>query len=141
VQLLAKHGFGVRLVPHAEASRAGLPRLDAVHTRVVCVVHLDMVGTCAHLRFLVQRLRRRLPDAAVVAGLWPEGEEAGSDVSPRDVGADVHAGSLREMVEACAARAADAKADGAEADGAQTAPAPAVPAAPVPLASPVPAAS
>ncbi len=106
VQLLTKHGFGVRLVPHAAVSRTNLPTLDARSVRMVCVVHLDMVGTSAHLRFLTQRLRRHIPEAGLAVGIWPGGGEAVADASPRDVDADVQADSLTAMVEACTARAA-----------------------------------
>ena len=102
-QLLGKHGFGARTLAHAEVSRSRLPTLDAARARLVLVVHLDMVGPTAHLRFLVQRLRRRLPGAGVIVGFWPE---EGSATGQDDVGADAGVATLREAVEACAARAA-----------------------------------
>jgi len=55
----------------------------------------------AHLRYLVRRLRARLPDTPIVAGIWREGDAAASDAELRKtVGADVIVTSLRAALDA-----------------------------------------
>ncbi|KMO28461.1 AI-2E family transporter [Methylobacterium aquaticum] len=101
-QLLAKHGFGTRVVPFEAVSRAEINALDAGAARMICISYLEISGTPAHLRYLVQRVRRRAPEAQVLVGLWPADDAVLSDPGARaSLGADHYAVSLREGVEAC----------------------------------------
>lgn len=101
-QLLHKHGFGTRVVPFEAVSRAEIGSLDASAARMVCISYLEISGTPAHLRYLVQRVRRRAPEAQVLVGLWPADDAVLSDPGARtSLGADHYAVSLREGVEAC----------------------------------------
>jgi predicted PurR-regulated permease PerM len=101
-QLLEKHGFGTRVVPFEAVSRAEIGSLDAGAARMVCISYLEISGTPAHLRYLIQRLRRRAPAAQVLVGLWPMDDAVLSDPGAREsLGADHYAVSLREGVEAC----------------------------------------
>ncbi|WP_207178216.1 AI-2E family transporter [Methylobacterium indicum] len=119
-QLLEKHGFGTRVVPFEDVTRSQIGALDAGDARMVCISYLEISGTPAHLRYLVQRLRRRAPDAQVLVGLWPADDAVLTDPDARaTLGADHYAVSLREGVEACLEAVRDA-------------PAPAHPASPLP---------
>ena len=101
-QLLEKHGFGTRVVPFEAVSRSEIASLDAAGTRMICISYLEISGTPAHLRYLVQRVRRRAPEAQVLVGLWPADDAMLSDPGARaSLGADHYAVSLREGVEAC----------------------------------------
>ena len=101
-QLLEKRGIGTRVVPFEAVSRAQIHSLDAEGARMVCVSYLEISGTPAHLRYLVQRIRRRLPDAQIVVGLWPADDEVMADSKARaSLGADAYVSSLRQGVEAC----------------------------------------
>ncbi|GJD60927.1 AI-2E family transporter [Methylobacterium frigidaeris] len=101
-QLLEKHGFGTRVVPFEAVSRAEIGSLDAAGARMICISYLEISGTPAHLRYLVQRVRRRAPEAQVLVGLWPMDDAVLSDPGAREsLGADHYAVSLREGVEAC----------------------------------------
>ena len=106
-QLLAKRGFGVRLVGYEEASRERISSLDTTGVVMACVSYLDITGSPAHLRYLVRRLRQRLPPrpsghAAILVGLWPAGDSALSDPQVQaQIGADDYASSLTGAVEAC----------------------------------------
>ncbi|UHC15457.1 AI-2E family transporter [Methylobacterium currus] len=101
-QLLEKHGFGTRVVPFEAVSRSAIASLDAAGARMICISYLEISGTPAHLRYLVQRLRRRAPEAQVLVGLWPADDAVLSDPGARaSLGADHYAVSLREGVEAC----------------------------------------
>jgi predicted PurR-regulated permease PerM len=103
VQLLAKRGLASRVVPHATIARAAIGKLDMGGVAMVCISSLDLSGSVSHLRYIVRRLRWRLPpDVPILVGLWPDEEEALQDERLRTaVGADYYARSLQETVEAC----------------------------------------
>ncbi|AWN45495.1 AI-2E family transporter [Methylobacterium terrae] len=125
-QLLGKHGFGTRVVPFEDVTRSGIASLAAEDARMVCISYLEISGTPAHLRYLVQRLRRRAPEAQVLVGLWPADDAVLTDPDARaTLGADHYAVSLREGVEACLEAVRDVPSTG-------VAPEPSPPGSPVP---------
>jgi hypothetical protein len=74
---------------------------------VVTSVALD--GVSAHLRYLVRRLRARLPQTPMVAGIWRQGDAAVASADlQKTVGADVLVTSLRAAVEAATSAAVSA---------------------------------
>ncbi|MBV9861269.1 MAG: AI-2E family transporter [Alphaproteobacteria bacterium] len=102
IQLLGKHGIGARLVPHEAVSRSRIAALDTAGTAMVCVSYLEVQGTTAQLRYLVRRLRRRVPGAPVLVGIWPSNDAFLTDNEQRaDLGADYYVTSLDEAVRAC----------------------------------------
>jgi hypothetical protein len=110
-QLLEKHGLGTRLLPYQAASRDRLEALDLEGVKMVCISYLDIAGTPAHLRSLLRRLRRRLPDVPILVGLWPANHAVFTGGDARGlVGADHYTQSLRESIEQCLAEAAGAEA-------------------------------
>ena len=101
-QLLRKHGLGARVASYEAVSRDGIRELDLTGVAMVCVSYLDISGNPAHLRYLLERLKRRAPGMPVLVGLWPVGEKVLTDAAiGREVGADVYVASLRDGVEAC----------------------------------------
>jgi predicted PurR-regulated permease PerM len=107
-QLLRKHGLGARVTPYQAVSREGIRDLDLAGVAMVCVSYLDISGNPAHLRYLLERLKRRAPGVPILVGLWPVGEKVLTDAAlGREVGADVYVSSLRDGVEACLRIAAD----------------------------------
>ncbi len=69
---------------------------------MICVSYLDITGNPSHLRYLLERLRRRAPGVPILVGLWPVGEKVLTDQAVgREVGADAYVSSLRDAVEAC----------------------------------------
>ncbi|MGU3538187.1 AI-2E family transporter [Methylobacterium sp. A54F] len=105
-QLLAKRGFGVRVVPFAELARARIDAFDPGPARMVCIISLAISGEPAHLRRLVARLRGRVPNARCVVGLWQADDAIHTDEAQRAaLGADDHVVSLRAAVEAALAAA------------------------------------
>ena len=101
-QLLGKHGLGARVVTYESASRERIASLDVSGTAVVCITYLDISGTPSHLRYLVQRLKRKLPHAPILVGLWSP--EAGVMREPRVraiIDADYYSTSLHEAVNCC----------------------------------------
>ena len=101
-QLLHKSGLKARVLQHEAASRSHIGSLDPEGVAMVCLCYLEIGGTPSHLRYLLRRLRDRLPAARLVVGLWPAEQAILTDDRLRAaVGADVYASSLREAVEAC----------------------------------------
>ena len=69
---------------------------------VVCLCYLELAGTPSHLRYLLRRLRQRLPEVRLLVGLWPAEQAILTDDRLRAaVGADFYTSSLREAVETC----------------------------------------
>jgi predicted PurR-regulated permease PerM len=101
-QLLNKHGLPARMSGHDSVSRAGLASLDLTEVTLVVVSYMEATGSPAHLRVLLRRLRARLPEAALVLGLWASELEPEPDRDVRGVtGADATAGTLRESLALC----------------------------------------
>jgi predicted PurR-regulated permease PerM len=101
-QLLGKHGLGAQPVPHAAVARGRVSSLDVSGVAMVCISYLEISGSPAHLRYLLRRLRQRLPGAPLLVGLWPAEEAVLKDRQLQAmVGADHYTSSLRETVTAC----------------------------------------
>jgi hypothetical protein len=102
-QLLTKHNLGSRVAPHQAASREYIPALDVEGVAMVCISYLKISGSPAHLRYLVRRLRGRLPTGTpILVGLWPAEDEVLHDHALQGlVGADHYTTSLGEAVEIC----------------------------------------
>lgn len=101
-QLAAKHGLGTRVVPYEAVSRAGIATLDAANVRMICLSYLEIGGTPAHLRYLLRRLRNRMPEVPILVGLWPADDAVLSNQSRQaSLGADYYVSSLREAVILC----------------------------------------
>lgn len=101
-QLLRKHGLGARVAPHQAVSRANVESIDTTGVAMVCISYLEISGSPAHLRYLLKRLRQKLPNAPILVGLWPAEDVVLSDERLRAViGADFYVSSLREAITAC----------------------------------------
>lgn len=102
-QLLSKHGMNGRVVGHEDVSRDRITRLETSGAVMACISYLDIAGSPAHLRYLIQRLRARLPGGTpILVGLWPTDDTALTDKAMQaSVGADYFVSSLAESVTAC----------------------------------------
>jgi predicted PurR-regulated permease PerM len=101
-QLLGKHGLGARVVPHEAVSRSSIIGLDVTGVAMACIVYLEISGNPAHLRYLIRRLRQKLPEAPILVGLWPADDPVLADEKLRAaIGADCYVTSLREGVKCC----------------------------------------
>jgi predicted PurR-regulated permease PerM len=101
-QLLRKHGVGSQLVPHEAVSRNRIGSLPVAGVAMICISYLEISGHPAHLRYLLERLRQRLPGVAVLVGLWPMEDAVMKNLALRkEVGASYYTTSLREAVNAC----------------------------------------
>ncbi len=110
VQLLGKHGMSGRLVSYGDVSRQAITALDVTGVKMACISYLDISGSPAHLRYLIQRLRQRLPKGApILVGLWPAEDSALKDPSIQSgIGGDYFTASLEQAVSACAQAAGKA---------------------------------
>jgi len=101
-QLLGKHGLGADSVTHETVSRANIAALKPDDYAMVCISYLEISGTPSHLRLLIRRVRQRMPNAAILVGLWPSEANVDADDGLRaSVGASHYVSSLREAVNAC----------------------------------------
>lgn len=101
-QLLEKHGLETRLVPHEAVSRNAIMELDMTGVQMMCISYLEISGTPAHLRYLLRRLRKQVPKAPILVGLWPAEDAVLKSESLRTtLGADYYVSSLREAVVQC----------------------------------------
>ena len=101
-QLLRKHDLGARILSFEQAARENIAALDTGGVAMVCISYLEITGSPAHLRYLLRRLRDRLPGAPVLVGLWPaEDEVLHEDRLRAVIGADYYTTSLHEAVDAC----------------------------------------
>jgi predicted PurR-regulated permease PerM len=100
-QLLAQRGVAARRIQHDLVSRELIGQLDLTGVKVVTVSCLELAGAPAHIRYLIRRIRHRAPEAAVIAGLWSDGESAlrDSDIQ-KALGADRYVASMRDAVDA-----------------------------------------
>ena len=98
-QLLVNHGIGARVVPSEAVSVANLMQLDVAGVQMAFLSYLEP-GSFANPRYLVRRLRRRLPQATIVDGFWTlpaqEVEDRDALMATR---ADCVVTSLRQAVE------------------------------------------
>ena len=98
VQLLEKHGVSAQVAPSSAVSFANLPHLDVDGIRIACLSYLEP-GGFTNARFLVRRLRRRLPHVTIVIGFWTlTTEEAEAQGALAATGADRLVTSLRQAV-------------------------------------------
>ncbi|KQT93050.1 hypothetical protein ASG60_06460 [Methylobacterium sp. Leaf469] len=111
-QLLRTRGIGARTVPFAELARARIDTFDPGPARLACIVSTAISGEPTHLRRLAERLRRKLPRARLVVGLW-QADENGLDEAAqrRAIPADMHVTSLRGAIDAIVAAADPATPD------------------------------
>jgi predicted PurR-regulated permease PerM len=98
-QLLQKHGIGARVVPSGAVSVPNLFRLDVTGVQMAFLCYLEP-GSFSNPRYLVRRLRRKLPRATIVAGFWTlKREEAEERSALTATGADLVAVSLQQAVD------------------------------------------
>ena len=105
VSLLKQSGLGARLVKYRDASRNGIETLDVSNVAMVCIAYLNISGSPAHLRYLVQRLRARLaPGTPILIGLWSAEDTAIHTQAGRAaISADFFTSSFNEVLKFCQA--------------------------------------
>jgi hypothetical protein len=101
VHLLEQRGLGSRLIRYKDVSRYGIGTLDTTDVAMVCIAYLNLSGSPAHLRYLIQRLRRYLPAGTpILVGLWPE-DDITTKETQSECGADYFVSSFEEVLRYC----------------------------------------
>jgi hypothetical protein len=102
-QLLDKEGMAARVASCQAVSAPNLFRLDVTGISIVCLSYLE-ANDLTSARYLVRRLRRRLPSAKIVIGFWMiSGEETERRDALEETGADAIVTSLTQAVACIAA--------------------------------------
>ncbi len=110
-QLLTRAGIGARVVPNAAVSTANVAQLDASGVRMVFLSYLEPGDFSTNARYLVRRLRRRLPSARIVVGFWTwSAADAHGREALENTTADEVVTSLQQAL-AVASKAAEAGVD------------------------------
>jgi hypothetical protein len=97
-QLLQKHGLQTRVESADAVGIFNILQLDTSGVAMVCLSYLD-VASPAHMRYVIRRLRRRLPEAKIVLGCWLtdlDGAAVAEMAKP-----DATASTLRQAVKIC----------------------------------------
>ena len=96
-QLCRAHGVGSRVEGPEALSTANIFRLETSGVALVCLSYVGITSP-AHLRYAVRRLRRKLPQAAIMVGCWAE-DVPNIDELRETAKADLFATSLREAAQ------------------------------------------
>ena len=101
-QLLDKHGLPARVQPFTDVASARSFKVDAPDAPLVCISYFGSAGNPAHVRYVIRRLRRVMPNARFLAGFWMLlGEDDKAEEWRTAVGADLVATSLSQTLEIC----------------------------------------
>jgi hypothetical protein len=101
-QLLKKHGLPARVQSFGDVASARSFKIDAADAPLVCLSYFGSAGNPAHVRYLIKRLRRVMPNARFLAGFWLLlGKDARAAEWRAAVGADLVATSLTQALEIC----------------------------------------
>ena len=111
-QLLAKHGIAAHVQPFADVPSSKGWEVDAPDARLVCLSYFGAAANPAHVRYLIRRLKRFMPEAKFLAGFWLLGDDATKmDEWKAAVGAHFVAASLADAVAICVREARQLPAD------------------------------
>jgi hypothetical protein len=99
--LLSRKGCRAEVVASPAVSRGNIGSfgVEGVYALVVCYV--DFSGATAPLRFLLRRLRQRLPEAQLFMAVWPQDHSLVHDRDLQNGVGVICATSLRQAVRLC----------------------------------------
>lgn len=100
-QLIEKHGLDASAVALKDVTRTGLQALDPGDSRIVCVSFFGSDAGLARARYLIRRLKRKIPRARFVACLWDADPARFGPADVSGAGAEAIASGMREAVDAC----------------------------------------
>jgi predicted PurR-regulated permease PerM len=100
---LQRQGLKARSLPSDAISAAHIVSLEASKTKLVCLSYFGASANAAHVRYLVRRLRRILPQGAtVLVGFWADdGGGAALKSLEATAEADAYATTLKEAARFC----------------------------------------
>jgi hypothetical protein len=95
-QLVERQGIVARAEDAEALSISGISSWETKGVELICLCYVEHV-TPAKIRYAIRRIRRRIPDVAIIVALF--GNAAGFDPNEESDGAEVVQQSLREVVE------------------------------------------
>ena len=106
-EVLKKRGLGAKALGPKAISAAHIASLARTEARLVCLSYLGLGTSPAHVRYVVRRLRRILPQGtAILVCYWSDEDEAPAAKQLLEAAeADAYATSLPQAVELCMAAA------------------------------------
>jgi len=106
-QVLRHFGFGARVEANAVLSASGKTRVDLSRAKLCCLSVLDGGSTVSGIQYLLSRMRRSMPQAFVVLGLWHGERNRTMLPGLREAGVEETAvTSIQELLAFCKARPA-----------------------------------
>jgi hypothetical protein len=90
-------------------SSSNIVHLNGAGVKIICLSYLDLGSSPAHLRHSIHRIRKRIPEAALVVGLWGHEDMHDRERPPAIGPTDPHVFSLREALRVCIAAASGAR--------------------------------
>jgi hypothetical protein len=98
-QLVERRGIGARVLSWVDASPANLARVEIEGIQMVCLLYLNE-NSIAHARYLVRRMRRRMPEIPMlVAFLSLPADQAAQASATKATKADVVSTSLVDALD------------------------------------------
>ena len=106
-EVLKKRGLGAKALGPKAISAAHIASLARTEAKLVCLSYLGLGTSPAHVRYVVRRLRRILPQGtAIFVCYWSDEDEAPAAKQLLEAAeADAYATSLPQAVELCMAAA------------------------------------
>ena len=106
-QLLRKEGFAAEVAVQDTVSRKGIDRFERDKVATICVCYVDLSGSTSAMRFLIRRLRQRLPNTQLLIAVWPKDHPMLSDKRlKQSLGEVEYELSLRAAAKFCIAASA-----------------------------------
>jgi predicted PurR-regulated permease PerM len=101
MDLVRAHGLEGRIEGAETLATANIFRMETAGVALVCLSYLD-TSSPAHMRFTVRRIRRKLPTAIIMLGVW-NGDitDANLEQLRENAKADLACASLHDAVNAC----------------------------------------
>src|ERR1700761_5726678 len=100
-QLCEAHGLHARVEGPGSLSTSNIFRLETQGVALVCLSYLNSPNP-AQIRYAVRRIRRKIPKAQVLVGIWNDVGAAADTAPLRDAsGADMFAHTLRDATRLC----------------------------------------
>ena len=101
-EVLKKRGLGAKALGPEALSAGHITSLAGTEARLICLAYLGLGPGPAHIRYLVRRLRRILPEGTcILVGYWHEGDPESVEALLATAEADAYATTLAEAVEFC----------------------------------------
>ena len=100
-QLLTRKGCRAEVIANPAVSRGNIGSFSQEDVSLVGVCYIDFSGAIAPIRFLLRRLRQRLPEARLFIAIWPPDHALARDRDLQNAFEVTCVTSLQEAVDFC----------------------------------------